>query len=147
MNSSPERSRTAPERHRAGRPRTSGLSRAEQLRAAKQRQRVRERDAGVTEVRLMLSAASAAGLTFAARQPGFAGALAELLEAEVVETARYPQLKLLCWNRRAHFLGAHDAWSLYERNWRFVDAAALSEGERALIRRLDARFGGGRGHV
>ncbi len=80
---------------------------------------------------------------FAARQAEFDLALTRMLEAETVEVARYPQLKLLCWNRRGEFIGARDAWSLYERNWRFVEPAQLQAAERELIDRLSSRYGGG----
>ncbi len=126
---------------RAGRPRISRLSRAEQLRAAKRAQREREREAGLVLARLRLPAPLAAQLMFAARQPGFADGLSAFLDAETVETARYPQLKLLCWNRRSPLLSAADAWSLYERNWRFIETGQLEPAERQLIDRLALRFG------
>ena len=131
---------------RAGRPRVSRLSRAEQLRAAKRAQREREREAGLVLARLRLPAPLAAQLTFAARQPGFAAALSAFLDAETVEAARYPQLKLLCWNRRSPLLSAADAWSLYERNWRFIEPGQLEPAERQLIDRLALRFGAGASH-
>lgn len=132
---------------RAGRPRVSHLSRAEQLRAAKRAQRERERAAGLVLARLRLPALLAAQLMFAARQPGFAAALSAFLDAETVEAARYPQLKLLCWNRRSPLLSAADAWSLYERNWRFIEPGQFEPVERQLIDRLALRFsaGGARG--
>lgn len=104
---------------RAGRPRVSRLSRVEQLRAAKRAQR--EREAGLVLAPLRLPAPLAAQVMFAARQPGFAAALSAFLHAKTVETSRFPQLKLLCWNRRSPLLSAADAWSLYERNWRFIE--------------------------
>ena len=94
----------------------SRLSRSEQLRAAKRAQR----EAELVLAQLRLPAPLAAQPRFAARPPGFADALSALLDGETVETARYPQLKLLCWNRRSPLLSAADAWSLYERNWRFI---------------------------
>lgn len=128
-------------RPRAGRPRVSRLSRAEQLRAAKHAQRQREREAGLVQARLRLPAPLAEQLTFAAQQPGFEAALSGFLDHETVEAARYPQLKLLCWNRRSPLLSAADAWSLYERNWRFIDTGQFDAAERALIDRLALRFG------
>ena len=127
----------------AGRPRVSDLTRAEQLRAAKRAQREREREAGLVLARLRLPAALAARLVFSARQPGFADALAEFLDADTVEVARYPQLNLLCWNRRSPLVSAKDAWSLYERNWRFIDSSQLGPAERGLLDRLALRFGEG----
>ncbi len=134
---------THAKRASAGRPRTSNLSRAEQLRLAKQTQRAREAHAGQTEARLKLPGALAKRLMFASRQPGFLDALKQMLDTETIEVDRYPQLKLLCWNRRTRFLIAEDAWSLYERNWRFVEADRLEPMEQRLIAMLSARFGGG----
>ena len=128
---------------RAGRPRVSRLSRAEQLRVAKRAQREREREAGLVLARLRLPAPLAAQVMFAARQPGFAAALSAFLDAETVETSCFPQLKLLCWNRRSPLLSSADAWSLYERNWRFMEPGQLEPAERQLIDRLALRFGAG----
>ncbi len=127
----------------AGRPRSSELTRAEQLRLAKRAQREREGKAGQTEARIKLPNALAQRLLFASRQEGFIAALAKLLNSESVEVGRYPQLKLLCWNRRSRFLTVQDAWSLYERNWRFVEPNKLEPPERQLIDILCSRFGGG----
>ena len=130
----------------AGRPRTSHLSRAEQLRVAKQKQRERDGKAGSAEARLKLPRALAQRLAIAARQPGFIAALTLLLDAQTIDLERYPQLKLLCWNRRGGYLAAEDAWSLYERNWRFVEPDHLESAERGLIDTLSARFGAGMRH-
>ena len=124
----------------------SGLSRSEQLRLAKRSQRERERAAGLVQAQLRLPAPVAAQLMFAAQQPEFTATLSDFLDAALVEAARYPQLKLLCWNRRAPWLPAVDAWSLYERNWRFIENARLEPAERELIERLNARFGAGVPH-
>lgn len=131
---------------RPGRPRISNLSRSEQLRVAKRAQREREREAGQVQTRLRLPAPLAARLTFAAQQPAFAAALSEFLDTALVEVAHYRQLKLLCWNRRSPWLSAADAWSLYERNWRFIESGQLEPAERTLIDRLNARFGAGVPH-
>lgn len=125
-----------------GRPRSSALTRTEQLRLAKRAQRVRDGDAGQHEARLKLPRALAERLVFASRQPDFIAALTKLVDAMVVEVSRYPQLKLLCWNRRARYLALEDAWSLYERNWRFIDVETLDPSERELIESLFARHGG-----
>lgn len=127
----------------AGRPRTSSLTRREQLRLAKQTQRDREASAGQTEARIKLPLTLAKRLMFASRQTSFLDALRQLLDSETVEVSRYPQLKLLCWNRKNSFLTAEDAWSLYERNWRFVETERLDLVEQRLIENLSARFGGG----
>ena len=130
-------------RRAAGRPRTSDLTRVEQLRLAKRAQREREGEAGQTEARIKLPRALAQRLLFASRQKGFIALLTKVLDSETIEVGRYPQLKLLCWNRRNPFLTAQDAWSLYERNWRFVEPNQLEPAERQLIETLCSRFGGG----
>ncbi len=127
----------------AGRPRTSHIGRAEQLRLAKRAQRVREREAGLVIARLKLPVALAERLAFAVRQEGFETALSAFLKAETIEIADYPQLKLLCWNRRGRFVSAREAWGMYERNWRFVERDRLEAPERELIRILMTRFGRG----
>ena len=61
-----------------------------------------------------------------------------------IDPSRYPQLRALLWSRdEAAPLDGAAALALYERNWRFVDEAALTEEERALIARLVADHGGG----
>ena len=137
------RSPTRAKRQTAGRPRISSLTRAEQLRQAKRAQRARDGAAGQTDARIKLPRTLAQRLMFASRQPGFVAKLTDLLDSETIEVGRYPQLKLLCWNRRNQFLSAQDAWSLYERNWRFVEANLLNAAEHQLIDILASRFGGG----
>ncbi len=126
-----------------GRPRSSHLSRTEQLRVAKRAQRERDGNAGLLEARIKLPAKLSERLLFASRQPGFIDELTRALEAQTVEINLYPQLKLLCWNRRGTYLSAEDAWNLYERNWRFVEPALLEPAEQRLIEMLASRFGGG----
>lgn len=131
-------------RRAVGRPRTSDLTRGEQLRLAKRAQREREGEAGQTEARIKLPKPLAQRLLFASRQPGFIAELTKLLDSETIDVGRYPQLKLLCWNRRSQFLTTQEAWSLYERNWRFVEADQLEPSERQLVETLSSRFGGGK---
>jgi hypothetical protein len=136
-----------PSRNRTGkikiRSHSGSVERAEQLRVAKRAQRNRDRQAGFVEARLKLPAALARRLAFASRQKGFRDALVSLLEAETVEISKYPQLQLLCWNRKGMFVGSRDAWEMYERNWRFVDHGRLTIAEKELIRELVHRFGSG----
>ena len=127
----------------AGRPRSSGLPRSEQLRLAKQAQRARDRQSGLVETRLKLPGAIADRLAFAAKQDNFEMSLTNFLGEAAIEIAAFPQLCLLCWNRRAKFITPADAWSLYERNWRFVDSGTMIEEERSLLQALSQRFGGG----
>jgi hypothetical protein len=136
-------SSTATKRVAAGRPRTSSLTRTEQLRLAKRAQREREAKADQFETRIRLPNALAKRLQFAAQQPGFVESLTKFLNSEVIEINRFPQLKLLCWSRRSRYLVPQDAWSLYERNWRFVEVAQFEPAERQLVESLFARYGGG----
>lgn len=56
----------------------------------------------------------------------------------------YPQLRTLCWNRPHNaVVDGHEALSLYERNWRLVEADRLNVEEQELIDTLVARFGNG----
>ncbi|MBW8790153.1 MAG: hypothetical protein JF594_21090 [Rhizobium leguminosarum] len=56
----------------------------------------------------------------------------------------FPELKSLAWNRDpARAMPAHEAFALYERNWRFVDTGRLTEREVQLIRDLAATYGNG----
>lgn len=126
-----------------GRPRTSPLTRAEQLRVAKRGQRRREREAGLAPVELRLAASSAQKLRLAAATPGFDSALDRFLEELVLEIDAWPTLRDLAWNRADRFMAAEDALSLYERNWRFVDVDLLDPREKSLIGRLKDRFGAG----
>lgn len=131
----------SPQRKSPGRPGTSPLTRTEQLRLAKRAQRTRDREAGQIEVRIKLPGNVAKRWSVAVRESGFIDALTKTLDSTVVEVARYPQLKLLCWNRRDDYLSAEDAWSLYERNWRFMEPEQLESVEHMLIESLSARFG------
>ena len=64
--------------------------------------------------------------------------------AEVrIDVASYPNLRLLCWNLAASRVTRRDAFAIYERNWRWIDAANTPPHERALIDSLAAEFGGG----
>jgi len=128
---------------RPGRPRTSKLTRAEQLRRAKRAQRDRDHAAGLVQLQLKLPRPVAAKLAAAARIPGYPQALDALLDDMVVRLADYPALADLAWNRADEYLPAREAFGLYERNWRFVETGKLDERERALIERLAQRFGAG----
>lgn len=129
--------------NRPGRPKSSRLDRAGQLRAAKRKQRERERAAGLVLVQLKLPRPVAGKLTAAARVGGFAQALDGFLDQLVVRTREFPALRDIAWNRAEEFIPAREAFGLYERNWRFVNPERLEPNEQALIRWLAERFGGG----
>jgi hypothetical protein len=57
----------------------------------------------------------------------------------------YPQLKKLAWQLHGiDEISPQEALDLYERNWRHVDRAALTEDEAALIDTMARQIGGGR---
>jgi len=61
-----------------------------------------------------------------------------------IRLSDYPQLQGIAWNRAADAsVDPADALALYERNWRYVDAAALTPAERELISRLIREVGNG----
>ncbi|NRF67603.1 helix-turn-helix domain-containing protein [Aquincola sp. S2] len=63
----------------------------------------------------------------------------------VIQLDDYPQLKQLAWQvHDATELSPEEALNLYERNWRHLDQRSLDPRERALLRALVVRFGGGR---
>jgi hypothetical protein len=128
---------------RAGRPKTSAHSRAEQLRLAKRAQRARQRAANLVEVQLRLPQAVAAKLAAARRAPDFTSQLETALDGLVVRVTDYPQLHDLAWNRVDELIPAREAFQLYERNWRFIAPTQLEEHERRLIERLKEEFGNG----
>lgn len=54
-----------------------------------------------------------------------------------VRLKQYPQLRQLAWNRPDYpVVDGEIALALYERNWRFVDANAITVRERNLLNRL-----------
>ena len=61
-----------------------------------------------------------------------------------VRISDFPQLKNIAWQLASDAqLSAKDAFATYERNWRYVDVAALSAKERALVERLKQSVGQG----
>ncbi|WP_228893435.1 hypothetical protein [Pseudoduganella aquatica] len=59
-----------------------------------------------------------------------------------------PQLRLIAWNRNPHdAITGEEAFDLYERNWRFVDEAAMPARERAVVEWLIREYGHGILHV
>ncbi len=128
---------------RLGRPKTSSMSRQEQVRAAKRAQRVRERDAGIRTIPLKLAERDAERIRVALQQPEFETRLRLLLDELVIEVAAYENLAHLCWNRTTRFIAAEEAFRLYERNWRLVDLRRMTPAERDLVERLSACYGNG----
>jgi len=58
--------------------------------------------------------------------------------------AEFPELNALVWSRNpARPIAAKEVFALYERNWRFVDQARLTDREQQLIEELTEEFGHG----
>ncbi|HEX2546743.1 MAG TPA: helix-turn-helix transcriptional regulator [Ramlibacter sp.] len=73
------------------------------------------------------------------------GASTAIALPERVQLDDFPQLRKLAWQLPGvPDVSAREAFDLYERNWRHVDAASLSAAELSLIRALSLAFGGGR---
>jgi len=134
---------TAKSARKPGRPRVNLLPRAEQVRVAKQAQRQRDRAAGLALCQVKLRKDVAERLRQAVAIPGFDAELENFLGEAVVEVDKYPNLKLIAWNRADSLLTARDAFALYERNWKFVDTKNMGAAERELIRRLTETWGHG----
>lgn len=117
--------------------------RAQQVRAAKRRQRQRDRADGWKLYQVKLPTDLCERLKAGMREADFVHRLHAFLRQELLLVDDYPSLKLLCWNRRGPYITRPDAFALYERNWRFVDLASSPERERALIDQLAREFGAG----
>jgi hypothetical protein len=60
-----------------------------------------------------------------------------------IQLSNFPQLRQLAWQvSDAEKLNPLEAWSIYERNWRHIDQAALTNEERQLIKALQQAVGG-----
>jgi transcriptional regulator with XRE-family HTH domain len=89
------------------------------------------------------AAAAALGLRLDLQDPQAAATTATLPDR--IRLADYPQLKKLAWQLQGvEDVSPQEALSLYERNWRHVDAATLSMKEIALVHALATALGGGR---
>jgi len=68
--------------------------------------------------------------------------------ADTFVIGNFPQLRLIAWNRNPQdTITGEEAFELYERNWRFVDEAAMPPHERAMLERLTREYGHGILHV
>ncbi|HEV7913975.1 MAG TPA: XRE family transcriptional regulator, partial [Albitalea sp.] len=64
--------------------------------------------------------------------------------AKRIRVRDYPQLRQLAWQLKDDAeLEPAEAFGLYERHWRYVDADRLDAAERALIERLKHEHGAG----
>ena len=126
-----------------GRPRTSPLSRAEQLRAAKRAQRERDRRRGLVACSLRLQREDAERLRAGMARPEFQRRLRAFLDEQLVPVDQFDNLAELMWNRTERYLTEEEAFRIYERNWRYVDKRRMKPAERALIDRLVREYGNG----
>lgn len=118
-------------------------TRREQLRAAKRRQRQKDRAAGLVHYQLKLPVSLRDRLKAGMRSPAFVARLHAFLRHEVLRVADYPQLALLCWNLHEEYITREVAFGLYERGWRLIDTASLNPKERDLIDELAEELGRG----
>lgn len=93
-----------------------------------------------------LSAIDAVGLQLELHDPLARAPSSEQAELpERVRLASFPQPKRLAWQlNQVDEVSPAEALSLYERNWRHIDRAAMEPAERALLQTLVDRLGGGR---
>ncbi len=140
MAAAPKRATATPRR---GRPKSNPLPRQEQLRVAKRAERARLRAMGVRHYPVKLPRNAVERLKAGMKAPGFAARLHAFLEETVIPLRDYPSLAALAWNRTDAFVTDEEAFRLYERNWRFVDAKTMPPNERALLARLTAKYGKG----
>jgi transcriptional regulator with XRE-family HTH domain len=90
-----------------------------------------------------LNAAAAVGLhVYASRSNEQIDALHQDTIPVEIDLAAYPQLAKLAWQISSDTrLRPLEAWGIYERNWRHLDQAALTEQERRLIEALERAVG------
>nr|WP_035718666.1 helix-turn-helix transcriptional regulator [Gordonia shandongensis] len=63
---------------------------------------------------------------------------------EKVRVGDYPQLRVICWQLDEDAELSHEeALHRYERGWRHVDRAAMTERERSFVQRLADEYSGG----
>jgi transcriptional regulator with XRE-family HTH domain len=133
----------------------------ERIRAARKRQRVTSvataQAAGISRVTLhriergeptvavgaWVAVATALGLTF--ELPAAKAVARTTKLPKKIRLRDFQQLKKLAWQLSGvNEVTPQEALDLYERNWRHLDRAALSDDETALIDALSREIGGGR---
>jgi transcriptional regulator with XRE-family HTH domain len=93
----------------------------------------------------LASAVKAPSGSMANANPEAALARATQASQQAITLRDYPQLRLLAWQRAdADTVSPEEALSMYERNWRHVQQAALPAHEKALLAQLVATVGKGR---
>lgn len=90
-----------------------------------------------------MAVASALGLAIDLVQPP--GPSGGTVLPALIRLEEYPQLRQIAWQLGAvQQVTAQEALALYERNWRHVERASLTQKESTLIDALAREFGGGR---
>lgn len=102
-----------------------------------------ERGEPTVAVGAWVAVAGALGLAFDLLDPS-AAAKADKMPQRI-RLGDYPELKKLAWQLQGvEEISPNEALDLYERNWRHVDRAALTQEEASLIDTLARDIGGGR---
>ncbi|MDP3087668.1 MAG: helix-turn-helix domain-containing protein [Methylotenera sp.] len=60
-----------------------------------------------------------------------------------IDASKYPQLKMMLWDRREKKLKERDAFYIYEKNIKFIDNLNIEPSELKLIQNLTKKFGNG----
>lgn len=102
-----------------------------------------ERGEPTVAIGAWIAVATALGLTFDLLDAKAAAGTTKLPRR--IRLRDFPQLKQLAWQLQGvDEVTPQDALDLYERNWRHLDRAALSDDEAALIDALSRELAGGR---
>lgn len=62
---------------------------------------------------------------------------------KTINRNNFPELDSILWDVHNDTIDAETAFEVYERRWKYVNAASLTEEERELIRVLTHKFGNG----
>lgn len=65
------------------------------------------------------------------------------MRQNMIKLANYPALKSLCWSQHSECMSRRHAFSIYERNWRFVEVDKLAADELMIIEELKIEYGNG----
>ena len=102
-----------------------------------------ERGEPTVSVGAWVAVATALGLTFDLLDAKAAAGTTKLPRR--IRLRDFPQLQKLAWQLQGvDEISPQEALDLYERNWRHLDGAALSDDEAALIDALSRELAGGR---
>lgn len=60
---------------------------------------------------------------------------------DLVEVKKWPALSTVMWDDHRIHISRRDAWSYYDRRWRWVESAGVASDERKFQQELAAEFG------